>query len=103
MAQYIEETIIYMARFQGSTLDFRGQLLFRRYDECAFVKCTILIDDETENLAFTGCSFEDCNIDELISRHAQGIVAEGNVFKLPIEQRKAELHLRLIAALASKA
>ena len=53
MSRYVEERIIFAERFQARTLDFCGQLAFARYDECEFVKCTILLDSETENLAFT--------------------------------------------------
>ena len=103
MGRYLEERIVHLKRFQGQILDFRSQLAFLRYDECEFVKCTILIDEETECLAFTHCSFEDCNISELNSHDDQGLVADGNVFKLPIEIRKIELHARLIEALANNA
>lgn len=80
----------------------RAGFVFVRYDECEFVKCTILIDDETENLAFTRCSFEDCNISELSSVEDRYVLSDGNVFKLPIEVRKADLDKRLSEALAAK-
>src|SRR6187402_432689 len=67
VSPYLEERIVYRERFQARTLDFRSRIAFVRYDECEFVMCTILIDDETESLAFTRCSFEDCNISELRS------------------------------------
>lgn len=102
MTAYLEERIVYSERFQARTLDFRGQLAFTRYDECEFVKCTILIDDQTENLAFTHCSFEDCNISELSPAPDRALLAEGNVFKLPIDVRKADLDERLSKALAAK-
>jgi hypothetical protein len=38
---------------------------------------------------------------ELDSILDQGVFASGNNFKLPIEVRKAELHKRLIEAIAS--
>lgn len=102
MVQYLEERIVYSERFQARTLDFRGQLTFLRFDECEFVKCTILIDEQTENLAFTHCSFEDCNISELSPSPDRALLAEGNLFKVPIDIRKADLDRRLSAALASK-
>lgn len=101
MGQYLEERIIYLERFQGQTFDFRDQLVFARYDACEFVKCAILIDHNTENLAFTNCSFEECNLTELDSVADQGLFASGNNFKQPIEVRKAELHKRLVEALAA--
>ena len=60
-----EERIIYRERFQGVTFDFRGKSIFTRYDGCEFVKCTLLIDHATEQLAFTACVFADCNLDQL--------------------------------------
>lgn len=101
MGQYLEERIVYLERFQGRTFDFRDQLLFVRYDECEFIKCTILMDHATESLAFTNCSFEECNLTELDSIADQGLVASGNNFKLPIEVRKADLHKRLVEAIAA--
>ena len=102
MSEYLEERIIFAERFQARTLDFRGQFAFARYDECEFVKCTILIDDETENLAFTHCSFEDCNISELNPDTDRAIVTDDNIFKLPIEDRKADFDRRLTEALSSQ-
>ena len=101
MAQYLEERIVYLERFQGRTFDFRDQVVFVRYDDCEFVKCTILMDDTTESLAFTNCSFEECNLTELNFIVDQGLFARDNNFKLPIEVRKAELHKRLIEAIAA--
>jgi hypothetical protein len=102
VGQYIEERVIYAERFQARTLDFRGRFAFVRYDECEFVKCEILIDDHTEDLSVTHCSFEDCNITELVSVPERAILAEGNIFKLPIEVRNADLDRRLTEALAAK-
>lgn len=102
MSRYVEERIIFAERFQARTLDFCGQLAFARYDECEFVKCTILLDSETENLAFTHCSFEDCNISELQSDDTRAILASHNIFKLPIEARNADLEKRLTAALSAE-
>lgn len=102
MGQCFEDRVIFMERFQARSLDFRGRTVFIRYDECEFVKCEVLIDDQTEHLAFTGCSFEDCNISELKFDQERPLRAEGNLFKLPIEIRKAELDKRLTEALAAK-
>jgi hypothetical protein len=60
-----DERVIYRERFQGVYFDFRGKSIFTRYDRCEFVKCTLLIDHATEQLAFTACVFTDCNIDKL--------------------------------------
>jgi hypothetical protein len=102
VGQFLEERVIYAERFQARTLDFRGRLAFARYDECAFVKCKVLIDDQTENLAITNCTFEDCNIDELQAAPDRAVVVDGNVFKAPIEIRNADLDRRLAEALSAK-
>lgn len=99
---YLEERIIFQERFQARTLDFRGLMAFARYDECEFVMRTILIDDQAENLAFTHCSFEDCNISELRPDENRAFIAEDNIFKLPIEDRKADFDKHLTEALPSR-
>jgi hypothetical protein len=91
VSPYVEERVIYAERFQARKFDFRGQLAFARYDECEFVKCNILLDEQTENLAFTHCTFEDCNISELRPDEERAFLADGNIFKLPIEVRMADL------------
>jgi hypothetical protein len=48
-----DERVIYNERFQGVYFDFRGKSIFARYDHCEFVKCTLLMDLDTEQLAFT--------------------------------------------------
>lgn len=97
-----EERVIYKQRFQGTLLDFRARTCFQRYDCCEFVKATILIDQTTRALAFTNCSFEDCNIDQLTSNEERSLIARANTFKAPIEQRKAEFEKRLADALAKR-
>jgi hypothetical protein len=46
-----EERVIWRERFQAEYFDFRGKSLFTRFDCCEFVKCTLLIDHGTEQLA----------------------------------------------------
>ena len=58
-----EERIIWRTRFQAQIFDLRGKAVLTRFDCCEFVKCTLLIDHGTEQLAFTECAFKDCNID----------------------------------------
>jgi hypothetical protein len=99
----IEERIIYQERFQGSRLDFRGRTWFQRYDCCEFVKATLLVDDATQSLAFTNCTFEDCTIDYLSSDESRSLVARDNVFKAPIEERRSAFEKRLAEALSGRA
>src|SRR5260370_42328977 len=54
-----EERVIWRKRFQAQHFDFRGKSIFTRFDDCEFVKCTLLVDHETEQLAFTACVFKD--------------------------------------------
>lgn len=42
-----EERVIWNERFQGEQFDFRGKIIFIRFDGCEFVNCILLIDHET--------------------------------------------------------
>ena len=55
-----DERVIWRKRFQAQQSDFRGKILFARFDGCEFVKCTLLTDHGTEQLAFKSCVFKDC-------------------------------------------
>jgi hypothetical protein len=97
-----EERVIYSERFQSLSFDFRGKSVFVRYDRCEFVKCTLLIDQGTEQLAFTGCVFKDCNLDHLQPNDERGVYAMDNFFDRPLGERKAEFEARLALALAAR-
>src|SRR3954452_3291828 len=99
---FMEERIIWRERFQAEYFDFRGKSLFRRFDCCEFVKCTLLIDHSTEQLAFTECVFRDCNIDKLESDVRRGLYVRDNCFDRPLQQRHAELESRLTQSLAAR-
>ena len=96
-----EERVIWRERFQGQRFDFRGKSVFARFDGCEFVKCTLLIDHETEQLAFTQCVFKDCNIDRLEEDEARGFYARDNFFDRPLEERRAEFEHKLSQAIAA--
>ncbi|WOH63615.1 hypothetical protein [Bradyrhizobium sp. BWA-3-5] len=98
-----EERVIWRKRFHAQYFDFRGKSLFTRFDSCEFVKCTLLIELDTEQLAFTGCVFKDCNVDRLEQDEEHGLYARGNLFDRPIEERRAALEKRLARALAERA
>src|SRR6202453_1520451 len=74
-----DERVIYRKRFQAVHFDFRGKSIFTRYDRCEFVKCTLLIDHATEQLAFTACVFKDCNIDKLEPDEERGLYVKYNL------------------------
>jgi hypothetical protein len=95
-----DERVIYRERFQGVYFDFRGKSIFARYDRCEFVKCTLLIDRATEQLAFTECVFKDCNINNLQSDEERGLYVKYNFFARPLVERRAEFEVRLAQALA---
>jgi hypothetical protein len=99
----IEERVFWSQRFQGEVLDFRGKSAFTRFDCCEFVKCTFLIDDKTEQLAFTECAFKDCNIDRLHTSEERGLFARNNLFDRPLEERRLDFEYRLAKALSSRA
>jgi hypothetical protein len=63
---------------------------YTRFDGCEFVKCTLLIDRGTEQLAFTDCVFKDCNIDKLEQDEERGLYARDNFFDRPLEERRVE-------------
>jgi hypothetical protein len=97
-----EERVIYRERFQAASFDFRGKSVFAPYDCCEFVKCTLLIDAATEQLAFTTCVFKDCNIDQLQPDEKRGLFAMDNFFDRPIEERQVEFEKRLARVLAAR-
>ena len=97
-----DERVIYRERFQGVYFDFRGKSIFTRYDRCEFVKCTLLIDRSTEQLAFTACVFKDCNIDKLQPDEQRGLYAIDNFFDRPLSERRVEFEIRLAQALAGR-
>jgi hypothetical protein len=98
-----EERVIWRKRFHAEYFDFRGKSLFTRFDGCEFVKCTLLIDRDTEQLAFTGCVFKDCNIDQLEQDDERGLYARDNFFDRPLEERRADFERRLAKTLADRA
>jgi hypothetical protein len=100
MTALFEERVFYAQQFLGATLDLRSQILFWRFDACVFVNCRILMDTATEQLAFTGCTFQDCNIDQLVADEARVFIAYDNIFERPIAERKADFEWRLAEALA---
>jgi hypothetical protein len=97
-----EERVVWSEVFYAETFDFRSRLNFCRYDECTFVRCTLLIDHATEQLAFTGCTFKDCNIDHIDADEARDIVSRDNTFHRPLEERRKEFDDRLAAVLRKR-
>jgi hypothetical protein len=97
-----EERVIWNERFQSRHFDFRGAIIFARFDSCEFVKCTLLIDHGTEQLAFTSCVFKDCNIDRLEPDEDRGLYVKDNFFDRPLEQRRAEFEAKLAQTLADR-
>jgi len=97
-----EERVVWSEVFYAETFDFRTRLNFCRYNECTFVRCTLLIDHGTEQLAFTGCTFKDCNIDHIDADEARGIVSRDNTFDRPLEGRRKEFDDHLAAVLRKR-
>jgi hypothetical protein len=97
-----EERVIWRERFQAQHFDFRGKIIFTRFDGCEFVKCTLLIDHDTGQLAFTGCVFKDCNIDKLEEDEERRLYVRDNFFDRPLEERRFEFENRLAQALAAR-
>jgi hypothetical protein len=97
-----EERVIWRERFQAEYFDFRGKSLFTRFDCCEFVKCTLLLDLGTEQLAFTECVFKDCNLDKLEQDEVRGLYVRDNFFDRPLEERRADFDKRLAQALVAR-
>ena len=66
------------------------------------IKCTLLIEHETGQLAFTSCVFKDRNIDKLEPDEERGLYVKDNFFDRPIEERRAEFARRLAQVLAAR-
>jgi hypothetical protein len=97
-----EERVFYGQTFVDETFDLRSRILFCRFDACVFVNCKILIDNFTQQLAFTSCVFEGCNIDQVAADEQRALIAHNNIFERPIAERKAEFDHRLAEALARR-
>jgi diadenosine tetraphosphatase ApaH/serine/threonine PP2A family protein phosphatase len=97
-----EERVIWNERFRGEHFDFRGKISFARFDSCEFIKCTLLIDRGTEQLAFTACVFKDCNIQALEPDEERGLYVKDNFFDRPLEERRTEFEAKLAHTLADR-
>ena len=97
-----DERVIYSERFQGVHFDFRGKSIFTRYDRSEYVKCTLLIDHSTEQLAFTACVFKECNIDKLEPDEGRGFHVTDSFFDRPLDERRLDFESRLTQALAAR-
>lgn len=98
-----EEMVVWADMFYAETFDFRARLNFRRYDECTFIKCTLLLDQSAEQIAFTGCSFKDCNIDHIDEDEVRGIISKRNTFDRPLDEKRKDFDERLAAVLRKRA
>jgi len=97
-----EERVLWRERYQAQHFDFRGKIVFARFDYCEFVKCTLLIDGGTGQLAFTECVFKDCKIDNLEADEERGLYTRDNFIDRPLAERRAEFEHRLAQALAGR-
>jgi len=97
-----EERVFWQEVFHGQPFDFTSRLNFKRFDDCVFVDCTLLMDEGTEQLAFTACQFKDCNVDRIDEDTVRGIRSENNTFDKPIALRKADFDKRLAEALQNQ-
>jgi hypothetical protein len=102
MSEVNEERVVWNETFYAESFDFRGRMNFCRYDECVFVKCTLLMDADTEQIAFTKCTFKDCNIDSLTADEAQGIISKDNTFEGPLDEQRKGFEERLAAVLSKR-
>lgn len=56
------------------------------------------MDAETEQLAVTGCTFKDCNIE---ADEARGIASNDNTFERTLDEQRKDFEERLTAVLAN--
>jgi hypothetical protein len=103
MTDLNEERVFWQETYFSETFDFRGRVSFCRFDNCTFVKSTILLDHSTEQLAFTACVFKDCNISALENDEDRALISENNFFDRPIEDQRRDFERRLSEALAVRA
>ena len=99
MTDLREERVFWRETFFAETFDYRSRILFLRFDACVFVDCTLLLDGATEQVAFTGCTFRDCNLDRIDADETRCLIARDNFFHRPLSERKAEFDARLAEAL----
>jgi hypothetical protein len=102
MPEVNEERVVWKETFYSETFDFRGRIIFCRYDECVFVTCTLLMDAETEQIAFTGCTFKDCNIDSIDADETRGVISNDNTFERPLDEQRKDFEERLAAVLSQR-
>jgi hypothetical protein len=60
------------------------------------------MDVETEQIAFTRCTFKDCNIDSIGADEARGVVSKHNTFERPLDQQRKDFEKRLAAVLSQR-
>lgn len=97
-----EERVIWNEVFYGETFDLRGRINYLRYDECIFVKCMLLMDKATEQVAFTRCTFKDCNVDQIDTDESRAIISSENTFERPLDEQRREFDERLAALLRER-
>jgi hypothetical protein len=97
-----EERVFWRETYYARTFDFKSRMLFWRFDSCVFIDCTIWIDAGTEQLAFTECTFKDCNVDHIDADEVRGLIARDNFFDRPLALRKADFDRRLSEALNAR-
>lgn len=61
-----------------------------------------MIDPGTEQLAFTRCTFKDCNITHIEQNEVRGLIAKDSHFDRPIALRKADFDQRLAKAVNAR-
>ena len=62
----------------------------------------LLIDEGTEELAFTGCTFQDCNVDRIEQDEHRRVISKDNRFERPLDEKRKEFDEQLAAALRNR-
>jgi hypothetical protein len=62
----------------------------------------LICDKDTEQIAFTGCTFKDCNMYSIDADEARGIVSNDNTFERPLDEQRKDFEERLAAVLSQR-
>jgi hypothetical protein len=60
------------------------------------------MDGGTEQIAFTRCTFKDCNIDSIEPDASRAVVSSDNTFERPLDEQRKEFGERLEAFLSKR-
>jgi hypothetical protein len=60
------------------------------------------MNEGTEQIAFTRCTFKDCNVDSIEPDGSRELVSRDNIFERPLEDQRKDFDERLEAFLSKR-